>query len=122
MRWVKLEAVIQSEVNQKEKNKYSILMHICGIQKNGTAELICRAGIETQIQRMDLWTQWEKECEMKLEGKIDICTLPCAKQLASEEQPYSTGSSAWCSATTWKVGLEWWEGGSKERGYVYIYG
>ena len=26
-----LETAIQSEVSQKEKNKYSILMHICGI-------------------------------------------------------------------------------------------
>ena len=31
VRWVKLEPVIQSEVNQKEKNKYSILMLIYGI-------------------------------------------------------------------------------------------
>ena len=29
--WMDLESVIQSEVNQKEKNKYSILAHICGI-------------------------------------------------------------------------------------------
>ena len=29
--WMDLEAVIQSEVNQNEKNKYRILMHICGI-------------------------------------------------------------------------------------------
>ena len=28
--WMDLESVIQSEVSQKEKNKY-ILMHICGI-------------------------------------------------------------------------------------------
>ena len=46
--WVDLETVIQSEVSQKEKNKYRILMHICGIQKNGTDEPICRAGIEMQ--------------------------------------------------------------------------
>ena len=26
-----LETVIQSEISQKEKNKYCILMHICGI-------------------------------------------------------------------------------------------
>ena len=26
-----IESVIQSEVSQKEKNKYHILMHICGI-------------------------------------------------------------------------------------------
>ena len=31
MRWMKLESIIQSEVSQKEKHKYSILMHICGI-------------------------------------------------------------------------------------------
>ena len=29
--WMDLETVIQSEVRQKEKNKYRILMHICGI-------------------------------------------------------------------------------------------
>ena len=29
--WMHLETVIQSEVSQKEKNKYHILTHICGI-------------------------------------------------------------------------------------------
>ena len=29
--WMDLETVIQSEVSQKEKNKYGILMHVCGI-------------------------------------------------------------------------------------------
>ena len=28
--WMDLETVIQSEVSQKEKNKYRILMHVCG--------------------------------------------------------------------------------------------
>ena len=36
MRWINLEPITQSEVSQKEKDKYHILMHICGIQKNGT--------------------------------------------------------------------------------------
>ena len=31
MRWMKLEPVIQSEVNQKDKDQYSISMHIYGI-------------------------------------------------------------------------------------------
>ena len=31
VRWMELESVIQSEVSQKEKNKYHILTHICGI-------------------------------------------------------------------------------------------
>ena len=48
--WVDLETVIQSEVSQKQKNKYRILTHICGIQKNGTNELVCKAEIETQMQ------------------------------------------------------------------------
>ena len=28
--WMDLDSVIQSEVSQKEKNKYRILRHICG--------------------------------------------------------------------------------------------
>ena len=36
--WTDLETVIQSEVSQKEKNKYCILTHVCGTQKNGTDE------------------------------------------------------------------------------------
>ena len=31
MRWIKLEPIIQSEVSQKEKHQYSVLMHINGI-------------------------------------------------------------------------------------------
>ena len=31
MRWMNLESVIQSEVSQKEKDKYCILTHIYGI-------------------------------------------------------------------------------------------
>ena len=40
MRWMNLEPIIQSEVSQKEKYKYRILMHIYGIG-NGTDEIIC---------------------------------------------------------------------------------
>jgi len=29
--WMDIEAVIQSEVSQKEKNKYFVLKYICGI-------------------------------------------------------------------------------------------
>ena len=31
VRWMDLESVIQSEVSQKEKNKYCMLTHIYGI-------------------------------------------------------------------------------------------
>ena len=59
MRWMNLEPIIQSEVSQKEKDKYHILTHIYRIQKNGTEEFIYRAGMEKQTQRIDLWTWGE---------------------------------------------------------------
>ena len=49
LRQMNLELVIQSEVSQKEKNRYRILMHICEIWKNGTDETICREGMEMQM-------------------------------------------------------------------------
>ena len=33
VRWMDLETIIQSEVSQKEKNKYCMLAHIYGIKK-----------------------------------------------------------------------------------------
>ena len=33
LRWTNIEPVMQSEVSQKEKSKYHILMHIYGILK-----------------------------------------------------------------------------------------
>ena len=48
MRWMNLEPIIQSEVSQKKKDKYHILMHIYGIYKDGTKEFICRAAMEKQ--------------------------------------------------------------------------
>ena len=42
--------VLQSEVSQKEKDKYHILMHICEIQKkNGIEDLIYKAETEIQV-------------------------------------------------------------------------
>ena len=49
VRGMNLEPVIQNEVSQKEINKYHILMHIYGIQKNGTDGHTCRGGIETEM-------------------------------------------------------------------------
>ena len=43
------------------KRKTNILTHICGSEKNGTDKPICRAGIETQTWRMDMWIQWRKQ-------------------------------------------------------------
>ena len=42
MRWMKLELIIQSEVSQKEKYQYNILMHIYGIYKDDNEDLYVR--------------------------------------------------------------------------------
>ena len=49
MRWMKLEPIIQSEVSQKEKHQYSILMHIYGIWKDGNDNSICETAKERQM-------------------------------------------------------------------------
>ena len=49
MKWMNLEPIIQSKVSQKEKDKYCILTHTCGIKKNGSDEPICRTVMEMQI-------------------------------------------------------------------------
>ena len=61
MRWMNLESIVQNEVIRKEKDKYCILMHIYGIQKDGADEPICTVATETQTWRTDLWTKWGKE-------------------------------------------------------------
>ena len=48
MRKMNLEPIIQSEVSQKEKDKYCILTHIYGIQKDATDDPTCVATRETQ--------------------------------------------------------------------------
>ena len=60
MRWMKLEPIIQGEISQKDKDQYSILIHIYGIWKDGNDNPICKTEKETQMYRTDFWTLWEK--------------------------------------------------------------
>ena len=46
---MQLEPVIQSDVSQKEKHQYSILMHIYGIWKDGNDDPVCERAKETQM-------------------------------------------------------------------------
>ena len=43
---MELEPIIQSEVSQKEKDKYCILMHIYEIKKDCTDEIFFRTAME----------------------------------------------------------------------------
>ena len=49
VRWIDVESVIQSEVSQKKKNKYCLLIHIYGIyRKKGSEEPRGRKGTKIQ--------------------------------------------------------------------------
>ena len=70
-----LETVIQNEVSQKEKTRCHIILHICGIQKNGTDELICKAEIERDVENELTDTQAERVGGMNQELGKDIYTI-----------------------------------------------
>ena len=61
MRWMKLEPIIHTEVNQKEKHQYSKVTHIYGIYKDGNDNPVCGTARETQMYRTVFWTLWERE-------------------------------------------------------------
>ena len=93
--WMDLEIVTPSEISQTEKDRYRIVSVICGIQKNGTDELICKAEIESQMQKTNLWLpKGEGRGGMNWEIGIDIYTLLYVKQITNENLLYSTGNSA----------------------------
>ena len=59
LRWIKLEPIIQSEVNQKDKHQYSTLTCIYWIYKDGNDDLICKMTKETDV-KTEFWTLWKK--------------------------------------------------------------
>ena len=76
MRCMNIEPIIQSEVSQKEKDKYHILMHIQRINKDGTEEFISRAAVEKQTyghgERGGEGEMYEKS---NMETYITICKI-----------------------------------------------
>ena len=49
MRWMKLEPIIQSEVSQKEKDKYRMISHIFGIIKKIQMNVFIKTEIDPLI-------------------------------------------------------------------------
>ena len=73
VRWMNLEPTIQSEVSQKEKDKYHILMHIYKIQKNGTEEFIHRQQWRNR-HRKQTYGHGERGGEGEMYGKSNVET------------------------------------------------
>ena len=63
------------------ESRKTVLMKPCG-----------RAGIEMQLERSDLWTQWGRGGVGRTTSSADVYTLPRAKQVPRGELPSSTGA------------------------------
>ena len=86
------------------------ISHICGIQKNGIDDLICKTEIETEMQRINIWTpRGEEVGGMNWEIGIDI------KQVTSENLLYNSGNSTQHFVVT-EMGRKY----KKEGIYVYV--
>ena len=99
----KPEPLIQSELSQKEKNKYHTLMHTCGMQKKW------RWWTYLQGRNRDASTEHrlgettgEGEGGAVREGSVETHPLPWAVQPASGKALYDTRSP--CSVTTGRAG------------------
>ena len=76
-----LELILQSEMNQKEKEKYCILTHKYRIQKNSTEESIYRAAVEKQIQT---YGHGERGREGEMYGKSNMETYIAMRKIDSK--------------------------------------
>ena len=120
VKWMNLEPIIQSEVSQKGKDKYCILTHIYGIQKNGTEEFIYRAAMEKQTQRIDLWT-WGGGGEGEMCGKSNMETYITMCKIDSQRE-----FAVWLRKLKQRlfINVEGWDGegdGSFKREGIYAY-
>ena len=70
MRWMKLEPIIKSEVNQKEKHQYSILTIYMEFRKMVTITLCARQQRHTDVQNSLLDSMGEEEGGMIWENGI----------------------------------------------------
>ena len=81
-------------------------MHMYGLQKSGTEEFICRAAMEKQTQRTDLWTWGDGEEREKYMARVTWkLTLPYVKQIDNGNLLYDPGNSNRGSVTTQRDGM-----------------
>ena len=70
----------KSEVSQKEKNKYHLLMLLYGIYRNGTALQGRNRDVDVKNEHMDMAVRGKGECGTNRESNTDVYTLPRVKE------------------------------------------
>ena len=75
---MKLEPIIQTEVSQKEKHQYKIIMHVYEIQKN-INDTMCETARDTDVQNSLLDSLGKGEGGMTWENGIETCIISYKK-------------------------------------------
>ena len=119
MRWMNLEPILQSEVCQKEKDKYRILTHIYRIQKIGTEEFIYRAAMgnrhrEQTYGHVERGGEGEMYVVSNMETYITVDKIDSHWEFAVCLRKLKQGLC---------INLQGWDGGGRWEGiYIYAYG
>ena len=79
MRWMNLEPIIQSEVSQKEKDKYHILTHIQNVEKWYLKIYLQGSNGETDMENRLVDMGKGEERVRSMERVTWKLTLPCVK-------------------------------------------
>ena len=88
--WMNLETVIQSEENQKKKNKYHIISLICGIKKKWYRwTYLLSKNTDTEVENKLMETKRERWSEMNWKIGIDTYAL-CMELITNENLLQST--------------------------------
>ena len=111
-----LEPIIQSEISQKEKDKYHLLVPIYGIQEKVLKNLFTGQQWRNR-HREQTCGDGEREGEGEIYGKSNMETYTTIRKIDSQREfaVYLRNSNRGSVSTR---GVEWkgrWEGGSKGR-------
>ena len=99
MRQMNQELIIQSEVSQKEKNKY-INTYIWNLERWYWWNYLQSSKGDADIENRLLDTVGKGEEGMNWKSNTETYTLPCVKQIASGNMLYDTGTQIQSSVTT----------------------
>ena len=100
-----MEPIIQNEVSQKDKDQYSILMHIYGILKDGNDNPICKTEKDTDVQNRVLDSVGEGDGGMIWENSTETSILSRVKQIISPGWMHETSAQGWCTGKTQRDGM-----------------
>ena len=112
MKWLNLlEPIIQSEVSQKDKDKYRSLTHIYGIQKNGNGRIYLQgSNLETDIENRLMDMRRGEERVRRMERVTWKLTLPYVNR-----QPTGICCMTQEIQTGFCGNLQGWDGVGDER-------